>query len=163
MLLGTVITDSLTWDRNCEELIKKAYKRMQLLNCVASFTDSRQDLKNVYLTFIRSVLEQSAVVWHSSLTDENRQNLERVQKSALRIILGHNYTSYQSGLNKIGLQLLDERREENCLNFARKCVKNEQLKQMFPLNKQTNMKTRHKETYKVQFAHKDRLQKSPII
>ena len=28
VLLGTVITDSLTWDRNFEELIKKAYKRM---------------------------------------------------------------------------------------------------------------------------------------
>ena len=50
MLLGTVITDNLTWDRNCEELIKKPYKRMQLLNCVASFTKNRQDLKHVYLT-----------------------------------------------------------------------------------------------------------------
>ena len=26
MLLGTVITDNLTWDRNCEELIKKLTK-----------------------------------------------------------------------------------------------------------------------------------------
>ena len=50
MLLGTVITDKLTWDRNCEELTKKAYKRMQLQNCVASFTKNRQDLKHVYLT-----------------------------------------------------------------------------------------------------------------
>ena len=30
-LLGTVITDQLTWDRNTEELTKKGYKRMQLL------------------------------------------------------------------------------------------------------------------------------------
>ena len=31
-LLGTVITDKLTWDRNAEENVKKAYRRMQLLH-----------------------------------------------------------------------------------------------------------------------------------
>ena len=81
MLLGTVITDNSNWDRNCEELIKKAYKRMQLLNYVASFTKSRQDLKHVYLTFIRSVLEQSAVVWHSSLTEKKQEGLRKSTKS----------------------------------------------------------------------------------
>ena len=30
-LLGTIITDNLKWDRNTEELVKKANKRMQLL------------------------------------------------------------------------------------------------------------------------------------
>ena len=36
---------------------------------------------------IRSKIEQSAVVWHSSLTKKNKRDLERVQKSALKIIL----------------------------------------------------------------------------
>ena len=67
-LLGTIITDQITWDRNTEDLTRKAYKRMQLLNSAASFTSKRNDLKNIYLTFIRSIVEQSAVVWHSSLT-----------------------------------------------------------------------------------------------
>ena len=66
-LLGTVITDKLNWDRNTEELVKKALKRMQLLNAAANFTTSKSDLKIIYLSFIRSVLEKSAVVWHSSL------------------------------------------------------------------------------------------------
>ena len=43
-LLGTVLTDKLTWDRNTEELTKKAYKRMQLLNAAAGFTNSKNDL-----------------------------------------------------------------------------------------------------------------------
>ena len=67
-LLGTVITDQLTWDRNTDELTKKCYKRMQLLNAAAAFTSHRIDLKNIYLTYIRSIVEQSAVVWHSSLS-----------------------------------------------------------------------------------------------
>ena len=81
-LLGTVITDRLNWDRNTEEIVKKGFKRMRLLNTAAAFTSSTNDLKNIYLTFIRSVLEQSAVVWHSSLTKINRKDIERVQKNS---------------------------------------------------------------------------------
>ena len=99
-LLGTIITDQLTWDRITEELTKKGYKRMQLLNAAANFTRNRQDLKNIYLTFIRSILEQSAVVWHSSLTKKNRRDLERIQKSAVRVIMGNSYKSYKESLTK---------------------------------------------------------------
>ena len=49
---------------------------------------NQEELKNIYILFIRSILEQSAAVWHSSLTEENKNNLERVQKSAVRIITG---------------------------------------------------------------------------
>ena len=40
------------------------------------------ELKTIYITYIRSILEESAIVWHSSLTEENIQDLSRVQKSA---------------------------------------------------------------------------------
>ena len=67
-LLGTFITNNLKWSKNTSEIVKKAYQRMQLLFRAASFTSNQQDLKKIYLTFIRSILEQSAVVWHSILT-----------------------------------------------------------------------------------------------
>ena len=108
-LLGTVITDRLTWDRNTEELVKKGYKRMQLLNAAASYTSAKNDLKDIYLTFIRSVLEQSAVVWHSSLTKKNRQDLERVQKAAIRVIMGKSYSTYKNGLKFLKLDTLEKR------------------------------------------------------
>ena len=76
-LLGTVITDDLKWDKNTTEIVKKAYRRMQLLNRAAKFTSNISDLKSIYLTYVRSILEQSAVVWHSSLTRKNRKDLER--------------------------------------------------------------------------------------
>merc|ERR1711867_71515 len=103
-LLGTFITDQLSWDRNTEELVKKGYRRMQLLNAVAAFTKNRMDLKNIYLTFIRSIVEQSAVVWHSSLTMKNRKDIERIQKIAVRIIMGQKYTNYNDSLNELNLQ-----------------------------------------------------------
>ena len=46
-----------------------------------------QDLKKIYILQIRSKLEQSSVLWHSSITKKCKYNLERVQKSALKIIL----------------------------------------------------------------------------
>ena len=163
-LLGTIVSNNLKWDLNTKDLVKRANQRMEILRKVAGFCDSKKDLKEIYILFVRSILEQSAVVWHSGITDEDRESLERVQKSALRIILGHNYNSYQNALNKMDLQTLEERRESLCLNFARKCVQNEQLKKMFPLNNRTyEMNTRHKEKYKVQFANTGRLRKSPII
>ena len=52
---------------------------MELLRKVASFTNSIQELRNIDILYVRSILEQSCVVWHSSLTEENKQNLQRVQ------------------------------------------------------------------------------------
>ena len=86
----------LSW--NTEEVVKSAWKRMQLLCKTSSFTSSVNDLKNIYFTFIRSILEKLSVVWHSSLSKKNRLTLERVQKAAVKIILKNRYTNYKKGL-----------------------------------------------------------------
>ena len=73
----------------------------------------------IYVSFIRSLLEQSCTIWHSGLTDDNRNDLERVQKSALKIILKNKYKSYQNALNFLELENLENRREFLCLKFAK--------------------------------------------
>ena len=70
-LLGTYITDNLKWNKNTKFLVKRAYSRMELLRQLAKFTRSRQDKLQIYKVYIRSVLEQSSVVWNSSLTMKN--------------------------------------------------------------------------------------------
>jgi hypothetical protein len=69
-LLGTHITQDLKWNKNTAEIVKKAWQRMQLLNKSSGFTSNIWDLKQIYLTYVRSILEQSAVVWHSSLSQK---------------------------------------------------------------------------------------------
>ena len=163
-LLGTEITNDLKWDCNTATIVKKANARMELVRRVASFGTSVEDLKTIYILFVRSHLEQSATVWHSSLTQDNRDDLERVQKSALKIILQEKYINYKNALNHLNIESLEDRREEICLNFAKKCVKNKKLKSMFPLNDKNHpMELRENETYKVQFAHNERLKKSSIV
>ena len=64
--------------QHCE----KANARMELLRRVAGFGTSVDELKDVYFLFVRSLLEQSATVWHSN-------DLERVQKPTVKVILGY--------------------------------------------------------------------------
>ena len=163
-LLGTIISKDLKWDLNTAAIVRKANARMELLRKAASFSPPVEDLKDIYILFIRSILEQSATVWHSSITSENSSDLERVQKSAVKIILNGNYSTYENALAQLGIESLESRREHLCLNFARKCTKNKKLSHMFPENiKPHEMSTRHEKKYRVQFANTDRLKNSPII
>ena len=118
-LLGTIITSDLRWEQNTSHIVKKANARMELLRRVASFGAKVEDLKTIYILFVRSQLEQSAVVWSSSLTGQNKADLERVQRSALKIILGPKYESYRKALFILNLETLEERREYLCLKFAK--------------------------------------------
>ena len=54
------------------------------------------DLLNVYILYVRSLLEYCSVVWHSTLTVEQSQNLESVQKLCLKVILGDEYSGYDN-------------------------------------------------------------------
>ena len=163
-LLGTILSDDLKWDKNTENIVKKANKRMELLRKISPFGVNWEEMKNIYILYIRSLLEQSCTVWHSSLTDENSEDLERVQKSALKIILQENYKSYELALEVLDLESLKERRENLCLQFAKKCLGHEKMKNMFQTNKKTHyMETRFAENYEVNHANTERLKNSPII
>ena len=81
-------------------------------------------MKSVYITFIRSVCEQSSSVWHSGLTQQNSEDIERIKKIALKIILKEKYIDYQNALNVLDLKKLKDRREILSLEFAIKCLKN---------------------------------------
>ena len=122
-LLGTIITSDLRWNENTKQIVKDSNKRMQFLHRAAKFTNNIHDLKKIYMLQIRSKLEQSAVVWHSGLTRKNSDDLERVQKSALKLILKERYTDYKNALKIVKLDTLEERREKLCLKFAKACVR----------------------------------------
>ena len=56
---------------------------------------------------MKSILEQSAVVWHSSLTAKKEPYLERVQENEVRVILGQQFSYYKDGLQRLNLQSLN--------------------------------------------------------
>ena len=98
------------------------------------------------------------------LTKENSEDLERIQKCAVKIILKENYETYENGLKLLDLDKLDERREYLCLQFAKKSIKHGKMKDLFPLRtKKHGMKTRNQEMFKTTYANTKRLQNSPVI
>ena len=163
-LLGTIISNDLKWDLNTNQIVKKANARMQLLHKALNFGAPLRDMKDIYVLFIRSLLEQSCQTWHSSLTQENIDDLERVQKSACKVMIKDNYKNYAEALNVLEMDNLSNRREQLCLQHAQKCTKHPKLQHLFPLNEKNHqMETRDAEKFKVQFANTARLQNSSII
>ena len=66
-LLGTIITNDLNWSKNTQSIVKQSNRRMSFLHKASKFTSNSNDLKKIYMLQVRSKLEQSAVLWHSSL------------------------------------------------------------------------------------------------
>ena len=121
------------------------------------------DLVEIYILFVRSLLEYCCVAWHSSITKAQSYDIERVQRTALKVILGPSYTDYASALKQTGLDTLFDRREKRCLTFGLKCLKHPKHKQMFPLSEtpeDVNLRVRNK--FKVNFARTGTYQKSAI-
>ena len=126
-------------------------------------TQKKHDLKSIYYTYIRPVIEQSATVWHSSLTEENIADLNRVQKCAVRVIMGENYTDYKKSLEILDIETLESRRYNLCKKMALKTVKIPNMKEMFPLRKENrNEKRRHTNKYHINKANTTRYKKSAI-
>ena len=114
---------------------------------------SIDDLLDIYVLFIRSVTEYCAVTFHSRLTQEQSDKLEKIQKTCLKVIIGDQYVDYPTALDLCGLQTLSERRKKRCLDFALKCVKHPRNRRLFPCNpNQNNHDVRSYEPYKVNFA-----------
>ena len=89
-LLGLRIRDDMSWKSNTNELTRKAYSRMMIIKKLIQFNVPLAELIQIYILYIRSVVEQSAVVWHTSITNGEQKDLERIQKVTLRLILGEN-------------------------------------------------------------------------
>ena len=97
---------------------------MWILRRLKKMGMSRAFMVDVFIKEVRSVLEGAAVpVWNGALTKAQVSAIERVQKTALYIILDKYYVSYEEARTLVGLETLELRREELCLNFARKNLK----------------------------------------
>ena len=101
-------------------------------------------------------------VWHSSITGEERVDIERVQKSALHIILGHKYASYTSALKEIQLQTLFERRRRLCLKFGKQSANSSKFNKWFKPTQNRNAGRHAKPKYCEVYSRLRRYEKSPI-
>ena len=116
----------------------------------------------LYCQFIRSILDFNSCVWYSSITEEECEDLDRVQKNACKLILKEEYKEYKSALNVLGLDCLRVRREKLALKFAKKCLELPTMQDFFQRNKNDDYLFRNQEKYSVNFAYTKRYFKSSI-
>lgn len=85
-LLGVHISQDLSWSLNTSTLIKKAQQRLFFLRKLKKAELSPQILRNFYLCTVESILTNCFTVWYGNCTMDDRKALQRVVKTAKKII-----------------------------------------------------------------------------
>lgn len=111
-LLGVLLSDRLTWDDHVATIINKASKRLYYLRQLKRSGLSAKELIKVYLTMIRPITEYACQVWSNSLTHANNEQIESIQKRALKIISPS--LTYKDAMDMHQLPRLQDRRDNLC-------------------------------------------------
>ena len=159
-LLGLTISSDLKWHTQVKSMCKKAYCSIWMLTRLKKLGASEKMLLDLYQKHVRSVVEYATPVWNSGLTDWDKSEIERIQKTALSVIF--NEHSYTKKLKLSNLQKLCDRRDVMCIKFAQKTVKNQKFINWFVI-KQNSKNTRQKnEKYEEPKFRCERYKNSPI-
>ena len=132
-------------------MIKSAITTIAVTLCQRrwkGFGFKKDELISVYKGYIRPLLEYADVVWNSSLTVKQTKNIEQVQRRARRIVLGHNFTSYNEALSDCEIESLATRREDHCRKFADRLADIERTQDPLP---PTRLESH---TCKLRYAHR---------
>ena len=104
-LLGVIISEDLSWSENTKYILKKANTALYALRFLKSCKVPKSFLFSYYKSSIRSLLEYCSPLWHFALSKKDCEELERIQRRAMRIINGY-----------FELETLESRRTKCCSN-----------------------------------------------
>ena len=84
--LGCTISSNLSWDEHVLTVRKKAQQRLYFLRQLKKFRVNQTILVQFYRSVIESILTFSMTTWFGSTSQQNRDDLHRVVRSASKII-----------------------------------------------------------------------------
>lgn len=114
-LLGVVISSDLKWNSHVDYVHKKAAKRLYGLRLLQRNALPAEVLLSVYCTYIRPIVEYACEAWHFNLPQYLSDQIENIQKRALRIIFPA--LKYIDSMSRAKLTTLHERRSVLCNRF----------------------------------------------
>ena len=155
-----MIQNNLKWNNHIEFIVTKAFKRLHILRVLRRGGVEINDVITIYIALIRSLLEYSWVVWHHTLPSYLSQELERIQKRALKIIVPA--FTYSEALQFLNLRTLDERRSELCVKILQKISRRGPLIKHLPVTRQRmhHNQTRYANKYTLTKCRTERLRRS---
>lgn len=131
-LLGVTVQSNLRWDIHIKDIVSKASRRLYTLCILKKSNVPISDMIVIYTCYIRPIIEYACQVWHSSITEQQANSIESIQKRAIRIILGHQYSSYTSTLETLSIQSLKDRREDLVYKFGVKLLHSTRFRDFLP-------------------------------
>ena len=159
-LLGLNLTSDLKWNTHTSELIRKASPRQYFLRQLKRCQVAPKELTVFYTTYIRPILEYACPVFHRPLPEYLSDDLERIQRRALKII--HSDLSYSEALKVSVLQRLHERRESITTRLYHEVTNNpcHKLHSLLPKRNGCKYSLRNKRTFVVPRCKTDRFKSS---
>ena len=118
--LGVTLSDDRQWHAHIENILSSEYKILGIMRKL-KYTFSRTALNQIYTSYIRPLLEYSAIVW-DGCTVQDKTALEKLQHEAARIVTGlTRSTSLDNIYRECGWVSLSERRKFQKLCLMYKC------------------------------------------
>ena len=167
-LLGFYINDKLDWSDHIDVMIQKVTKRIYFIRLMIRSGFKVSDIVYFYTAFIRSIMEYGSPAFHFSLTSEQSDRIEFVQKRVLKMIEGISYYNhdyyYKDLLSKHKMQTLEKRRLKACNTLYHDIVtdKVHALNHLIPYHKTTKVTLRNKSMVSNIFCRTQRYQGSFI-
>ena len=162
--LGMYFANKPTMEEHVASIAKRFKARYWTLRNLKNSGFSSEELVTVYKTIIRPVADYACAVYHPSLTDQQDEDLDRLQNHALKCIFGPDLSGRK--LRELaGVTTLRARREEITEKFAKKLVASPLFTHWFPLKqaRSSRRSTVQQETYLEEKARCDRLHNSPLF
>ena len=163
-VLGVTISNDSKWNDYVDTITSKAARRLFLLSQLKRAGLSSDDLLAFYYSVIRSVLEFSCQLFHRSLLKYLSDDIERIQKCALRIIFPR--LLYCEAIDKPGIPTLSERRETLSIKLFNDIGSNEHHKLanlLPPMASSHTQRLRNKRRFNTPVCRTDRFMNSFII
>ncbi len=111
--LGVIIQDDLSPEKHINGLFGATYNFLSNIRVAFHHMD-KEMMKKIMTAMVRPRLEYAAVVW-SPHTKKDIRKLERIQRTATRMVPELRDLDYEDRLREMGLLTLEERRERGDL------------------------------------------------
>ena len=131
-MLGFIFSSRPTVKAHVQALIKRLRSRLWIIRHLKEACFTQEELVKVYKSIIRPVHDYLCVVYHAMMTDEQDEQVERIQSQALKAIYGWKLP-YAELRARAGVSTLRQRRVELTDKFAASSMKNPRFSHWFPL------------------------------
>ena len=130
-ILGFTFDRSPTAVTHVTKVIDSFYGKLWTLRFLKKGGMAKNDLLNVYRTVVLPGVEYCSTVYNPLIPEYVSEQLESVQKQALKIIYGWS-VNYKELVQTGEIETLKQRREKKSLKFALRAKKNNRFEEWFP-------------------------------